>query len=120
MTNMDQIVTTGILIDGDIRPASGGAVYDLYNPARPTEPVDRATAASKQDMNAAVVAVNSAFPGRTALGFEEPALRFREIAYALTADGEDVKYRSRLLTREHGKIARETLREMPRLGDRFM
>ncbi|MEP3278514.1 MAG: aldehyde dehydrogenase family protein, partial [Stappiaceae bacterium] len=33
---------------------------------------------------------------------------------------EDVKYRSRLFTREHGKIARETMLEMSRLGDRFM
>ena len=37
----------------------------------------------------------------------------------LGADEEDIKYRSRLFTREHGKIARETLMEMSRLGDRF-
>lgn len=120
MSNMDQIVTTDILINGEIRPASGAAVYDLYNPARPSELVGHAAAATKDDMNAAVEAAHAAFPAWAELGHEERARLLREIARALTADEEDVKYRSRLFTREHGKIARETLLEMSRLGDRFL
>ncbi len=120
MSNMDQIVTTGIFINGEPRKASDGAVYDLFNPARPSELVGHAAAASREDMNAAVEAAHAAFPAWAELGFEERARRLRDIARALTADEEDVKYRSRLFTREHGKIARETLMEMSRLGDRFM
>ncbi|WP_305984478.1 aldehyde dehydrogenase family protein [Roseibium sp. MMSF_3544] len=120
MTNMDQVITTDIFINGEGRPASGGAVYDLYNPARPAELVGHAAAASREDMNAAVEAAHAAFPAWAALGYQERARRLRDIAAALTADEEDVKYRSRLFTREHGKIARETLLEMSRLGDRFM
>lgn len=120
MTNMDQAITTDIFINGEGRPATGNAVYNLYNPARPSELVGRAAAASREDMNAAVEAAHAAFPSWAALGFQERARRLREIAAALVADEEDVKYRSRLFTREHGKIARETLLEMSRLGDRFL
>lgn len=120
MSNMDQVITTDIVINGDVRPASSGAVYDLYNPARPSELVGHAAAATKDDMNAAVEAAHGAFPAWAELGFAERAKILREIAKALTGDEEDVKYRSRLFTREHGKIARETLLEMSRLGDRFL
>ncbi|NRB03042.1 MAG: aldehyde dehydrogenase family protein, partial [Rhodobacteraceae bacterium] len=82
--------------------------------------VGHAAAATREDMNAAVEAAHAAFPSWAALGYAERAAKLREIAKALTADEEDVKYRSRLFTREHGKIARETLMEMSRLGDRFM
>ena len=120
MSNIDQVITTDIVINGEVRPATGGAVYDLFNPARPTELVGHAAAATREDMNAAVEAAHAAFPSWAALGYAERAAKLREIAKALTADEEDVKYRSRLFTREHGKIARETLMEMSRLGDRFM
>lgn len=120
MSNMDQIITTEITVNGETRPASNNAVYDLYNPARPSELVGHAAAATTDDMNAAVEAAHAAFPAWAALGFEERIKKLREIAKVLTADEEDVKYRSRLFTREHGKIARETLLEMSRLGDRFL
>lgn len=120
MSNMDQIITTEIVINGETRAASGGATYDLYNPARPSELVGHAAAATKEDMNAAVEAAHAAFPSWAELGYKARAEKLREIAKALTADEDDVKYRSRLFTREHGKIARETLLEMSRLGDRFM
>lgn len=120
MSNMDQVITTQIVVGGESRPASGGEVYDLYNPARPSELVGHAAAATKEDMNAAVEAAHGAFPGWAELGYQARADKLREIAQALTADEDDVKYRSRLFTREHGKIARETLLEMSRLGDRFL
>ena len=116
---LDDIITTGITINGETRAASNGAVYDLYNPARPSELVGHAAAATHEDVDAAVRAAHAAFPAWAALGFEERAQRLRQIADALTEDENDVHYRSRLFTREHGKIARETLMEMSRLGDRF-
>lgn len=120
MSNMDQVITTDIFINGERRGASNGALYDLYNPARPTELVGHAAAATTDDVDSAVRAAHAAFPAWAELGFEARAAKLREIATALTADEEDVKYRSRLFTREHGKIARETLLEMSRLGDRFL
>jgi acyl-CoA reductase-like NAD-dependent aldehyde dehydrogenase len=120
MTNVDRIVETDIFVNGARRPASNGARYELFNPARPQELVGHAAAASPEDVNAAVEAGHAAFPDWAALGFAERARLLREVARALTADEEDVAFRSRLFTREHGKIASETLLEMSRLGDRFL
>ena len=120
MSNIDQAITTDIFIDGERRAASDGGVYDIFNPARPSELVGHAAAATEADVDAAVQAAHAAFPAWSALTFAERADKLRAVAAALTADEEDVKYRSRLFTREHGKIARETLLEMSRLGDRFM
>ncbi|AKO99937.1 NAD-dependent aldehyde dehydrogenase (plasmid) [Marinovum algicola DG 898] len=120
MSTMDRIVETGIFVDGAARPASNGATYDLFNPARPAELVGHAAAATAKDVEAAVGAAHAAFPAWADLGFAERARLLREVAGALTVDEADVQFRSRLFTREHGKIARETLLEMSRLGDRFM
>lgn len=120
MNNMDQVTTTEIFINGEARRASDGAVYDIFNPARPDELVGHAASATERDVDDAVRAAHAAFPTWAALGFRDRAALLRAVAQKLTADEEDVKYRSRLFTREHGKIARETLLEMSRLGDRFM
>ncbi len=120
MHNMDQVITTNIFIDGESRAASDGAVYDIFNPARPSELVGHAAAATPSDVDHAVKAAHAAFPAWSSLSYGERAAKLRGIAKALTADEEDVKYRSRLFTREHGKITRETMLEMSRLGDRFM
>ncbi len=120
MNNMDQVITTDLFVDGESRGASDGNVYDIFNPARPSELVGHAAAATAKDVDDAVRAANHAFPAWSKLSYGERAEKLRDIAKALTADEEDVKYRSRLFTREHGKIGRETLMEMSRLGDRFM
>lgn len=120
MSNMDQVITTGIFINGEAREASDGRVYDIHNPARPDELVGHAASATIKDVEDAVHAAHTAFPAWSSLKMGERASILREVAQKLAADEEDVKYRSRLFTREHGKIARETLLEMSRLGDRFM
>ncbi len=120
MSNIDREVTTELFVNGESRPASDRGTYEIFNPARPSELVGRAAAATEQDVEDAVQAAHAAFPKWSALSFAERADMLRKVAQALTADEEDVKYRSRLFTREHGKIARETLMEMSRLGDRFM
>ena len=53
------------------------------------------------------------------MGYQARIEIMLQVAEMLASDEEDIKYRSRLFTREHGKIARETLMEMSRLGDRF-
>lgn len=119
MSNMDQIITTDIFIGGNHRPASSGALYDLHNPARPSELVGHAAAATREDVDDAVKAAHAAFPAWAEIGYQARIDIMRQVADMLAEDEEDIKYRSRLFTREHGKIARETLMEMSRLGDRF-
>lgn len=119
MSNIDQVITTEIYVGGESRPASDKAVYDIFNPARPTELVGHAAAATDRDVDDAVRAAHAAFPAWAAIGLRERAQMLREVADKLSSDEEDIKYRSRLFTREHGKIARETLMEMTRLADRF-
>lgn len=120
VSGMDKAITTGIFIDGVSRAASNGGVYDIFNPARPDELVGHAAAATTADVDAAVKVAHNAFPAWSRLSYGERAAKLREIAAALTANQDDVSYRSRLFTREHGKITRETMLEMSRLGDRFL
>jgi acyl-CoA reductase-like NAD-dependent aldehyde dehydrogenase len=118
--NIDAPINTHLFIDGEARKAEGGKVYELHSPARPTELVGYAAAASAKDVDDAVQAAHRAFPAWSALSFKERAETLRAIAVKLSADKDDLDYRSRLFTREHGKIRRETLMEMSRLGERFM
>lgn len=119
MADIDEIITTGLFVAGESRPASDGAVYDIFNPARPAELVGHAAAATATDVDAAVRAAHSAFPAWSARPTAERAEILRQVADTLASDEEDIQYRSRLFAREHGKITRETLMEMSRLGDRF-
>lgn len=117
--NTDAPVTTGLFIDGEVRAASTGDTYQIFNPARPRELVGHAASATAKDVDAAVRAAHGAFPGWAAKSYGERAALLNEIADILVADEADVAYRSRLFCREHGKIIKETLMEMTRLGDRF-
>ncbi len=112
-------VTTGLFINGEARPADGGATYPIHNPARPDELVGHAARASVQDVDAAVEAAHAAFPAWAALSYHDRAEKLRQIADALAADAAEVEARARLFTREHGKILKETHLELSRLGDRF-
>src|SRR6056297_1605393 len=117
--NADSPARTGLWIDGAERPAEGARTYDLYNPARPDELVGHAAAASVADVDAAVQAAHAAWPGWAATSYHDRAALLMKIADELVADPADVDARSRLFCREHGKILKETLLEMTRLGDRF-
>jgi acyl-CoA reductase-like NAD-dependent aldehyde dehydrogenase len=117
--NQDVPVTTGLYINGAPCAAEGGRVYDLFNPARPDELVGHAASASVKDVDGAVKAAHAAFPTWAALSYDERASMLRAVADHLIADQNDVAYRSRLFCREHGKIIKETMMEMSRLGDRF-
>lgn len=119
MLSQESPVTTELFIDGAPRPAAGNRVYELFNPARPSELVGYAAAASISDIDTAVHSAHRAFPQWTALSYAERAAKLRETATALTVDSKGIASRSKLFTREHGKILRETQMELSRLGDRF-
>ena len=115
----DEPIVTGLWIDGQARDAADGATYAIHNPARPAELVGRAASATVDDVDAAVRTAHAAYPAWAALSYDERADRLFAVADALVADEADVARRSRLFCREHGKILKETLLEMTRLGDRF-
>jgi acyl-CoA reductase-like NAD-dependent aldehyde dehydrogenase len=112
-------ITTQLYIDGRARPAADGGTYPLHNPARPTELVGHVAAGTEADADAAVQAAHRAFPAWAALSYEARAALLVKVADLLTADEAEVQARSQLFTKEHGKIRRETLLEITRLGDRF-
>lgn len=120
MSQVNEVINTKLYINGELRPSSDGKDYDLFNPARPDELVGRAAAATVEDVDDAVSSAHAAFPKWSALTYAERADKLRQVAKALTEDEQDVAFRSRLFTREHGKINRETMMEMSRLGDRFL
>lgn len=117
--NLDAPVTTQLFINGEIREARNGATYPIYNPARPDELVGHAASASAEDVDAAVQGAHAAFPSWSSTSYAERAALLMKIADELVADESDVAFRSRLFCREHGKVIKETLMEMTRLGDRF-
>jgi acyl-CoA reductase-like NAD-dependent aldehyde dehydrogenase len=119
MQGFDATVTTGLFIGGEARSASDGGVYEIYNPARPAELVGQAAAATENDVEAAVQAAQGAFTSWSRLSYGERAAKLRKVAEALTGNEEELAARSRLFTREHGKITRETMIELSRIGIRF-
>ncbi|MFO1266761.1 MAG: aldehyde dehydrogenase family protein [Rubrivivax sp.] len=113
------VVSTQLYIDGTARAAADGGTYALHNPARPGELVGRAAAATEADADAAVRAAHKAFPSWAALSYAERAAMLEKVADVLLKDEAEVEARSILFTREHGKIRRETMLEITRLGERF-
>ena len=119
MQNEDTLVETGLFIDGERCKARNERTYDIFNPARPDELVGRAARAAVADVDDAVAAADAAYPAWRALSYGKRAEYLGIIADHLVADKSDVEFRSILFTREHGKIRKETMMEMTRLGDRF-
>jgi len=114
-----QAVRTDLFINGAMRPATGGASYEIVNPARPSEVVGHAASATRDDVDAAMQAAHHAFAGWSALSMGERAAHLRHVAEHLNADAENTAARARLLTREHGKTLFETNIEVTRLADRL-
>lgn len=117
---MTEPVETLLYIDGAPCAASDGGMYDIHNPARPSELVGRAAAGTVQDVDRAMRAAHAAFPAWAALSYAERGAMLRRVAAAITQDMAEVEARARLFTREHGKILRETHLEISRLGERFV
>lgn len=119
MTYNTAPVETELVIGGEWRPASNGATYEVRNPARPSELVGMAAAATTEDVDSAMDAAQAAFPEWAALSYEERAAYLRKINEAVVSDEAELQDRIRLFTREHGKIIKESELELTRLGQRF-
>jgi acyl-CoA reductase-like NAD-dependent aldehyde dehydrogenase len=119
MSDPDALVETELYIGGVMKMARAGGRYAIHNPARPSELVGHGAKADTDDVDEAVAAARQAFAGWSRTTYAERAELLVKIADDLVADADDVAYRSRLFCREHGKIIKETMLEMSRLGDRF-
>ena len=116
---MTKPVRAQLYINGTWQESMSGQDYAVYNPARPDELVGYAASASSEDVDCAVNAAHKAYPDWSALSFLDRAEYLYKAAAALEDNAEDIKQRSVLFTREHGKILKETMLELSRLGERF-
>ncbi|MGB1146801.1 MAG: aldehyde dehydrogenase family protein [Alphaproteobacteria bacterium] len=112
-------VETQLFIGGEPRAASGGATYAVHNPARLSEQVGAAAAASIADVEQAIAAASGAFISWSSKSVEERADALLRVADVLSQDEDDIDARKRLLTREHGKVLFEADIEIRRIADRF-
>ena len=78
-----------------------------------------AAAASPDDVDAAMLAAQAAFPAWSSLSYQERGAYLTKINEAVVADADELQDRIKLFTREHGKILRESGMELTRLGARF-
>ena len=111
--------TTELFIGGESRNATAKATYEIVNPARPSDVVGHAAAASVSDVDAAMEAAQAALPAWAGLSVDKRAGYLHKIAVGLNADEPETTGRARLFTREHGKTLFETNIEIGRLVDRF-
>jgi acyl-CoA reductase-like NAD-dependent aldehyde dehydrogenase len=116
MTLTSTVVRTELIIDGEWRRPTGGDETAVRNPANPEEIVGYAAEGTRQDAALAVASAQAAFPGWSALSFQERAGYLHTLVSGLDTRLEE---RVELLVRENGKIRREATVEMTRLGDRF-
>ena len=113
------LVETQLFIGGEPQAAAGGATYAVHNPARLSEQVGLAAAASISDVEQAIAAAKGAFKGWSGRSIEDRAAALRAVADVLSSDEDDIEARKRLLTREHGKVLFEADIEIRRIADRF-
>lgn len=113
------LVETQLFIGGEPQAAAGGATYAVHNPARLSEQVGLAAAASISDVEQAIAAAKGAFKGWSGRSIEDRAAALRTVADVLSSDEDDIEARKRLLTREHGKVLFEADIEIRRIADRF-
>jgi acyl-CoA reductase-like NAD-dependent aldehyde dehydrogenase len=110
-------VTPHLIIDGEWRQATDGRTIETRNPANPEEIVGYAPSANKEDTARAIATAQAAFPEWAALSFQERADYLLELTTGNLQD--NVEQRAQVLTRENGKILKESMLEMTRLGARF-
>ena len=115
----DTLVEVQNIIDGQWREAAGGRMYDVNNPAHPSEIVGLAALANQDDVRDAIEAAHRAYPAWSALTYKERADLLTAAAAPLTSDENRLKEMIHLFTREHGKILKESAIEFSRFGDRF-
>lgn len=96
-----KLLIGGALVDGD-------TTMDVVNPAT-EDVITKAPRASEAQLNEAVAAAKSAFPGWAATSIEQRRTVINSIANAIEAEAEDF---ARLLTQEQGKPLQDATGEV--------
>lgn len=104
-----------MLIIGGRRERGAAGSYAVYNPARPTEVVLEAPAASMVQLEEAVAAARHAQPAWAALPFEE-RLAMVSQAFEAAAVAARERHLPLRLSREHGKVLVEANFEVETFG----
>ena len=106
------------MVIGAVRPTERFSQFLIQR--APDELVGHIASATPHDVDRACLAAHKAFLGWPALSYGERAEYLIKIADALRSDAEELNARTRLFTREHGKILKEAALELTRLGERFV
>jgi acyl-CoA reductase-like NAD-dependent aldehyde dehydrogenase len=114
MGTQDEVRSPGLLIDGTVVAGASGT-YEVTNPARPSEVVLLAPAASAAQLDQAVAAARRAQAAWAALDMDERVALVIEAAHAGVAAVEAGDL-ARLLTREHGKVYWEAVFDACTMG----
>jgi acyl-CoA reductase-like NAD-dependent aldehyde dehydrogenase len=101
-----------LIIAGEQRDASDGGVTEIWNPAT-GELVDRVAAATREDIDHAIDAAQSAFRKWSAVAPPQRAEILYKAAHLLTDCEKDL---ARLLSQEQGKPLREAILEIRRFA----
>jgi succinate-semialdehyde dehydrogenase/glutarate-semialdehyde dehydrogenase len=101
-----------LIIAGEQRDASDGGVTEIRNPAT-DELVDRVAAATREDVDHAIDAAQSAFKKWSAVAPPQRAEILYKAAHLLTDREKDL---ARLLSQEQGKPMREAILEIRRFA----
>ncbi|HEY1831560.1 MAG TPA: aldehyde dehydrogenase family protein [Acidimicrobiales bacterium] len=114
MSSDSDVIAPGLVIDGAIE-GGGEGTYAVTNPARPSEVVLQAPAASPAQLDRAVSAARRAVPAWSALDLESRIAVVTAAARAGVAAVESGDL-ARLLTREHGKVYWEAIFDVSTMG----
>src|SRR5919109_840182 len=103
-------------VGGEWRPSGSGRTYEKRNPARPSEVIGEFPASSEEDVNRAVEAAATAFPGWSGLPAAARAAVLMKAADAVERRVEEIAVD---MTREMGKPLREARLESARAAAIF-
>src|SRR5215831_7513994 len=101
-----------LIIAGEQRDSSDGGVTEIRNPAT-GELIDRVAAATRQDVDHAIDAAESAFKKWSAVAPSQRAAILYKAAHLLMDREKDL---ARLLSQEQGKPMREAILEIRRFA----
>lgn len=109
----------GLVIDGRQVPAASGETFEIRNPANTDEVVGIAPRGGREDVERAVTSAQRALATSWWPHLEESRRRGRVLQRFAALVEERKQDLARLLTREQGKIVRESLSELDSLVNTF-
>ncbi len=113
------ITDSKLYISGHVCDSDSGETYPVFNPANLDAQVGNVPNGVASDVDRACQAAQVAYPLWAALTYHERGEFLNQAAQNLMHDQQNVEYRISLLTRENGKLRKESAIETTRIADRF-